>query len=567
MSKFQFIHTYLPGTFEGLEKSGLWRECDGLKIMHKNYFSPDRQFNEICAPGSPLFRLLEERRCVFYVDRYQGGIAMPYAYDYDPAKVQALAELLGDNFWGFQMHEWASNYRSESFRVKEAIEKYRAEKPDAPMADFWAEKTEAVKTNCMALFTEAHSVEEWSHMQYPETPAAFMEGVKKLWHKRADTLRAPLLPADSFFMSHKITIAGGAKRLLPEIGWQIPHMRWQIPYTRGMARAAGIPFGVYYESWCSEQGRELTIPYTVDTYRNEWYEDDLLESVRKRTDGKPENGGSSRSLQERAWVYSYFAGASAMGEEYGICNTFTDYKDFALSAYGQVKKNFLDFTERFPDLGTPYVPFAIVLPADYELLTLGDREDEYLHYPLSLYDTAYAEKVRLVKKTLETLLTDKDSGITRMGNDPHVLQNGKYPDVFDIIHADMPAAIEKYPFLIDATGDPAFRAKYGDRIVPLSRVQTVLSMVMPATVGGNLQYAVNRDQNGWLLMILNNNGVDRTPAEGDVQLPAARTTAQIMPGTMNCIRPEKLAGSGRLHTDGGSASVTLGAGEWILVRI
>ena len=112
-----FIHTYTEDSWQGLVKNGLWRGGDGLKLMHKPDMPPPYDFNHIAAPGGDLYRRLEELRCPFYVDRLQGGIGLPRWYTYDPALVRRLCELLGDGFWGWQIHEWASNYRSDTERI------------------------------------------------------------------------------------------------------------------------------------------------------------------------------------------------------------------------------------------------------------------------------------------------------------------------------------------------------------------------------------------------------------------------------------------------------------------
>lgn len=563
---FQFIHTYLEEAWEGLLSSGLFRSGDGLKVMNKPTYTPDRQFNVRCAEDSKLFAILKEERCPFYIDRLQGGIGLPYHYAYDPALLRRMRELLGDDFWGFQMHEWSSNYRNESERVRSAVNAFRKEHPDAPLSAFWSDIKEKVKKDPMALFTEAFSPDEWEHMLYPETVSDFLCGVRSMWAERLQMFGMPLFPADSYHMAHRISIAGGAKRLMPEIGWQIADQRIQIAYAKGMAKAAGIPFGVYHECWCAQDRKNLTIPYSADTWKNEWFEDDLLETVRKHTDGHPENGGSSRSLQERSWINACFQGASAIGEEYGVCNTFTDYRDFALSEYGQVKKKFLTFTETFPDLGTPFTPFAIVLPAEMEILTLDDADDAYLRYPLSSLEPSFAEKIRNARKVLKTLLTDADGGHERLGNEAHVLQNGRYPAVFDILHGDMTDALSGYPYLIDATGDGYFAKRCADKIVPLEKVAALLPEVLPVTVTGGLYYAVNRTATGWMLLIMNNNGVERDK-NGERQIAEAALQGEVLPGSLKDWKLSKAAGSGTLSEDAGRWRVSLGAGEWLLLRI
>ena len=112
-----FIHTYTEDSWQGLVKNGLWRDGDGLKLMHKPDMPPPYDFNYIAAPGGGLYRRLEELRCPFYVDRLQGGGYIE-EYDYDRTLVNAYRELLGEKFLGFQMHEWMSNLFSDLEKMR-----------------------------------------------------------------------------------------------------------------------------------------------------------------------------------------------------------------------------------------------------------------------------------------------------------------------------------------------------------------------------------------------------------------------------------------------------------------
>ncbi len=72
-----FIHTYTEESWQGFLKNGLWREGDGLKLMHTVYLPEGRDFNRVLGPGTPLTKRLEELRCPFYIDRHQGGVGLP----------------------------------------------------------------------------------------------------------------------------------------------------------------------------------------------------------------------------------------------------------------------------------------------------------------------------------------------------------------------------------------------------------------------------------------------------------------------------------------------------------
>ncbi len=564
----RFIHTYTEGSFEGLFEKGLWRDGDGLKLMHKNYLPKEYSFNEIAKVGGLLYERIKELNCPFYIDRFQGGIPFPYSYSYDKELLNEYKKMLGDKFLGFQMHEWVSNFESENKRTIKAEEKWID--AHGSLEGFWEYYIEAVKTDTMALFVEAWSVEEWSKMKHPESIAEFTDYVYRMWKLRAEETGCPLFPADSGFLAPKIEIEMGAKLLLPEIGWQIEGTRVQIAYNRGMAKGYGIPWGIYYECWGANQDGSdesvddrLTVPYSLDITDNEWTEGNLRDTVIERTQGNPENGGSSRSLQERMWVYAYFSGAEYIGEEYGVCNTFRNLNDFELSEYGLVKKKFLEFTTKYPNLGKTYTPIAIVLPADLPVYTF-EAPDRYLGYPINETDVAFAEKMLNIKKTMGKLFYKKAPDYDWVGRDAHCMQNTDYPDVFDIIHADMQDALKNYNHIIDLSGDPDF-AETHSNIIAVDDLEGILKKILPCRFSKTLHSAYNRTENGWLVFVANNNGVVRNVDKGEYAEENSTVVSEIVLKDEKSIR--KLEGSGELLFDGKEYNVSLGAGEWIILEI
>ncbi len=568
-----FIHTYTEDSFEGLFRQGLFREGDGLKLMHTNFLPKARGFNEIAKPDGLLYQRIKELHCPFYIDRFQGGVQFPYHYPYDKALLDEYKTLLGDKFLGFQIHEWVSNYVSENSRVLDAEEQWK-NAHGGTLDGMWEHYKEVIHEDTMALFTEAWSVEEWSEMKHPETPDAFLSEVHRLWEKRMAETGCPLIPADSFGCAPRLEIANGATLLLPEIGCNIAGTRFQIAYYRGMAKAHDINWGVYYECWgvVEDSIDGLTLSYALDSSDNEWTEDSLYDQNMERTRGHMENGGSSRSLQERSWVYSYFSGAEYMGEEYGVCNTFRNCRDFELGEYGQVKKKFLDFVTAHPDLGKPYTPVAIVLPAELEIFSIGESDDTYLGYPLAgakekpgfaPVDASLSEKIRHARAVMNTLLYGNP--VWRVGGDAHSMQNGKYPDLFDVLHGDMTDAIAKYDYIIDLTGDADFAAAH-DNIITPEELKAMLPALLPCTFSEEVHAAYNKTEDGWLVFVANNNGVVRSARTGETALEDARISAEITCAA-GITSVEKTAGSASLSHDGGKCFADLGAGQWMILTI
>ena len=550
MRRFTFIHTYTPESFPGLAKAGLWRTGDGLKLMHKPAFLPPQDFNTVAAVGSQLERLLRDLRCPFYIDRLQGGVGQPVNYCFDPALLRHYDALLGENFLGLQMHEWASNYRSDCKRILQLFGEKGVSLGTAEADRLW----DRIERGEEALFLEAYSPAEWRTRRLPENRAAFLRDCDALYSLRVKQTGGRLFPTDSYFMAARAEIAAGARLLLPEAGWQIPNLRLQLAYTRGMANAAGIPWGIYYECWRNTESFGFTIPFSLRRGQDEWQED-LLHTANGASlpPEERERGGSALSLMARAWRYAYFSGASLLAEEYGVCNTFRDYDTFALSPYGEEKRSFLRFTEAFPDPGVPYKPVAVVLPASMPVL------DETLSPAYLEFDEPFAPAAPL-RAAAQTVF-----GVPgRFGNHGHVLKNGGLPDIADVLHADMEAALARYDWLIDLTGDPGFAAKHKN-CVSVGECDALLSRLLPCRFGGALHAAYNRTSAGWLILVMNHDGIQKEDFSAEKRLREAAVTAPVHLTQAACL--QKLAGDGALEKTENGRFVSLPPGGWMLLRV
>ncbi|MBQ6421056.1 MAG: hypothetical protein IJK02_08300 [Clostridia bacterium] len=556
---FHFIHTYAPGVTGALAKSGLWRDGDGLKLMHKPGFTPPDDYNSALAPGAPLSGLLEELKCPFYIDRLQGGIGFTHNYPYAPAVTARLKRELGDRFWGFQMHEWASNLKSDMDRI---LALFQAQGADPADPGTWRAVLRKVAAGELQVFLETHTAADWAEKAPFFGLSDFLPAAYRLYRRRTKETGGYLLPADSYFMAPRTEIANGAKRLLPEIGWQIPNLRVQLAFTRGMAEAAGIPWGVYYECWQNTGDAGLTIPFALRTGQDEWLEDLLHRGAGSDLPPeKREHGGSSLSLAARAWRFAYFSGAACIGEEYGVCNTFRDPGTGELGPYGEMKREFLRFTEAFPDIGTPFVPIAAVLPKEMPMLdvTLGER---YLGYPTA--DPACPlspDAVRRLQETAAAVFGTQG----RYGNMGHVLKTGGLPAVCDIVYDDMPGALSRYGYLIDLTGSGRLKKRYPNTVT-VEEADRLLDTLLPCRFGGGLTAAYNRLQDGWYILVMNNDGVFHDNFAPDIKLPEAAVRAEVKLLDPRC-RLIRAAGDGVLHDCGGDYAVSLQAGEWMLLRI
>jgi len=543
---FTYLHRYMSETWEAQERAGLVRPQDGINFPQSVLLEEWRKFNNLAAKDSPLYRLVKERKTPFYIDRLQGGCFIEdYPYDWD--LIKQYRELLGENFWGFQMHEWMSNFMSDFNKVNSNGIKE------------WTEEA-IIETIQRAypmshLFLEAMNAKELFENGCPRTAEEFMRDAEALYAKRQEYTGGDLLPVDSFFPAYNLEAKYKTKRWMPEVGAQTNDTRIQIAYARGMARAHNIPFGAYYEPW---RGDPCCVCCYQKEGKNEW-------NIKANSNDFPftyldKNGGSSRSMQRRIHLYSYFAGAEFISEEWSICNTFYDWNDFALSPYGEVKLEFMRFIDKYPDVGTIMTPIAIVIPEDMPALdSIHSHKDSYLGFPVY---GSYAERVQRVRAGLDRLLR---ATAPMIGTERTSLLNCTVPDALDIVHEGS-LHPERYDYFVDLTGNPAFAAKYADKICDIKDVPALLDRILPVKVHGSVHHLVNRCSDGsYYLLMLNNNGVKRTIEHGEQFLSEADIDVPVSCGELQM---HQLEGDGRIvQKDGTMYHVHIPAGGWLLARV
>lgn len=538
---FTYLHAYhTPESWEAQVKAGLVKENHGIRYCQSIDIDEELKFNNLARRGGHLHRLLQEHPMPFYIDRLQGGCFLE-KYPYDMDLVEEYKSMLGDKFWGFQMHEWMSNYRSD-------LQKLATNNCPAWTAEA-IEKTIRAAFPYEHTFVEAMSPAEMEALGKPETWAEYLRHAQWLFEDRQAYAKGYLLPCDSGCLAYALELKRGARRLMPEIGAQTANTRIQVAYARGMTKAYGVPFGTYYEPWGGK-------PFSACCYqkegKNEW--NIGPESFPFETNG--ENGGSSRSMQRRMHLYSYFAGASFIAEEWGMCNTFCDWHDYELSPYGRVKKEFIDLTEKYPEIGTPVTPIAVVLPAELEALDQNAAEPEKLMGFAP--EPALQEKLLRVRSGLKKLFCETEP---MLGSETRSLLNCTVPDALDIVHEDKFDAAA-YEYLVDLTGSAAFARAHGEKICAVEDVPKLLEKLLPCTcTGGAMKQLTRRADGSYCLLLTNNSGVEQSVANGEILLPEAASTVCVEPKVGLALQPAE--GNGTLHrNDDGSYTVELPAGGW-----
>ena len=520
----KFFHVYNEKCFIGLEKNGLINKDTGFKIQHMFSMEPRLKFNEFAAKGSKIHQIVKDGKIPFYVDRLAGG-ATWHNYRFDPELTAEYADILGDWFLGFQLHESGSNRRIGDWKalrrlgsdgpydlalLKEKLVSTHAKLPDGTPLPHLSMDTPEYYANSRAC--------------YAETPEAYRAEMADMFRRRMEENNGHILPVDSYYMATKLQDDLGMKSFMPEVGCQIPLMRLQVAMARGMARKSKKTWGTYYECWRFDEESGYTMPCFNDDPINEWY----LPQDQHPDDFSSygHNGGSSRLLQNRIYYYTLMSGADYMAEEWGLNCSYTDMNTFDLSDYGKVKKAFIHAAEKLRGLKA-VTPFAIVLPNRYSVVELPDpynarskgvRSGNYLECKIEGKELEYYGHIEEVLMLAFGRLDEEG------GNEGHVMTNSRMGDLFDVIYEDAPKeAFARYSCLIDATKEGSFKKANPDLNVLASddidllekQLNKLAEDVMPCTVDG-LHWLVSEDENGdKYLSIFNNEGNHRTFTKGD----------------------------------------------------
>lgn len=211
-----------------------------------------------------------------------------------------------------------------------------------------------------------------------------------------------------------------------------------------------------------------------------------------------------------------------MAEEWGMCNTFYDWHDFELSPYGLMKKKFLDFVSRYPDIGEPVTPIAVVLPRSMEVLE-NVRCDTltYLTFPA---EDSFGEAVRHARRGLRDLFCTTGP---MSGSETSSLLNCLIPDALDIVTEDV-LDKDKYRYIVDLTGNAEFARLNSEKICQVDEVATILDSLLPCSIAGNVMKQFTKvSDNRFYILLTNNSGVVRTVEHGDEFLPDASESVSI----------------------------------------
>ncbi|MBR2021269.1 MAG: hypothetical protein IJ939_02430, partial [Clostridia bacterium] len=468
----KFFHGYHPDVWDALIKTGMMTSYDGVRIPHDITIREYKQFNNVAKIGGHLHRFMVENKCPFYIDRLQGGTFIDH-YPYDTQLLGEYIDLVGDeNYYGMQMHEWVSNYWSDLGKIGDLSD------------EGWTAENIAKRVNekykMPHLFLETMDEHEMQHFGRPKNSFEIYNVLEKLYAKRVSQHHR-ILPVDSLGLAYSLEIDHGAKRFMAEIGAQTPHTRLQVAYGRAMAKAHGCEFGTYYETWGGE-------PFTTCNYqkygKNEW-DTEKPEDFPYQSAGP--NGGSSRSLQKRLYVYSYMNNVDFMSEEWSVANIFNDWDEFELSPYGEINVWFAHFRKKYTDVGEKITPIAAVLNSSHKIL---DRLASTNGFGERAIGGEKEEKMVQIKTALKEIFANAKP---MLGNAIwKALDNSDIPDAVDLLNFTSNGALDNYKYLVDVTATSELSdSAWGKKVCPISDIETILRKELPCYVDGGLLWMVN----------------------------------------------------------------------------
>lgn len=539
-----FLHCYTDELWKGYEINGLIGKGFGVRFPQSKPLPDNEKFNVLAAKNGKLYDFVKQNRCPLYIDRLQGGIYID-DYEYDSELLGEYERILGDDFLGLQMHEWLSNYRGD------VVNKLG----DLPAEEWTEQGIEAhirKKYSYGHILLESMTVGEMARAGKPTSWRDIYRNMTDIYRERLQKYKK-LVPVDSYYMMYPFEAELGAKIIMPEVGAQTRDMRLQMSFARGVTKAYGIKLGAYYEPWGGE-------PFSACNYhknsKNEWN----LYGADFPFETKGENGGSSRSLQWRMLLYAYLCGAEYISEEWGGYNTFLDCEEYKLSEYGLVKKRFLDFVDKYSDIGEKITPVAVVISNDLPCYTIGDKKDMLFGFPLEGDEAALYSRVRDGVDMIFSNACPMVGGRREI----NTLTNSRIPDAVDMLNEGDGSALENYKYLVDLTGDAAFAQRHNNCISPEAVAQTLRGL-LPCRVEGEAHYLINKcGDGGYYLTVFNHSGVVRSLEEGEYVLPEATHTVAVELDKGHTLTP--LEGSKNITFEDGKYYITLEGGDYFFGR-
>jgi hypothetical protein len=394
--------------------------------------------------------------------------------------------------------------------------------------------------------------------------------------------------------SHYEAYAGewGAHCIGLELGENIAFTQSKLAFARGASKRWQKPWSVQVSPWfhgaCTTSGP--------------------LRGGPGETRGL--DAGHSLSFYERLWLHAWFAGAAMVTPENSIAIFFeAPESPWTLTEHGHKAAEVFRFMQTH-DRGIPYTPVAIVIDhlAGY---------NGYMGKPWGILEPTPGDQE--LRDLFDLQLYPGSDHIHRAPDpanpEASYLRPTPYGEIFDVFLSNAPAELlADYPVLLLA-GDLAFTSEFssciesalrsGTRVLiserhraalgnQFDRMSTQGSLEVlelwtnpdtgrPAAISNNrlgrlckdflpvrvqgdpVQYQVNRLANGWVIELVNNNGVSKKPATPAEVDPTAVARVVLEPAFDWAAAQEWR--SGRRHTPPHAIELSIGPGATEFVEL
>jgi hypothetical protein len=352
-----------------------------------------------------------------------------------------------------------------------------------------------------------------------------------------------------------------------ELGENIDAAQLHIAFQRGAARMFSLPTHADVSQWHGGTVPEFITG--VDEYTQiPFNREEVLGKIRQGGTGL-HNGGHSSSMMARMWYVCWLSGISVLCPE--ACqstffahsaehrrkhkapwNGYQKDQRMVLSPYGVRARAFYAVTQKHPEIGIPYTPFAVLLDTysgffgfhnntgkPWGVLPIGEGDRRALDFlntvfPNTMREGGTPEHERLVATvcgdTFDVLVTGVTNDVLNMY--PVVIILGEHeflPETVAVLRAYVKAGgrLCLTRSHINILG-PAFEGLRNAGNVTLfdntnerSRKRFLAKLrhvYVPVAVRGKVEYLVNRTPRGWLVGLVNNEGVTKgnlTPTHVD----------------------------------------------------
>lgn len=366
-----------------------------------------------------------------------------------------------------------------------------------------------------------------------------------------------------------------------EIGENIIAAELHIAFLRGAARMHGLPTFCDISQWHAGT-TPLFLPGQEDEYvdyLSKEEKDRFRAEVIPKGGGACLNGGHSSSLLSRMWHLCWLSGLTMVcpegnqgcffvGKENELAK-LPDDKEFKLSPIGKRAKAMYEMIQKHPDRGIPYTPFAVML--DRYAGFHGFQNDTMHPWGVIKPTEDDVSAYHFLSALVPNSLGENGPELADMKPRPYT----PYGMSFDVVTDDIRgAALNAYPacILIGRHEFPPETVKnlkaylenggklyltrkqslqLGSTYETLKKCgsitlfdddkekmpETVKSLLAPLcaeylpleVTGGKIEYTINRNRTGWLVGLLNNNGIAKgnlTPVKVDPSC-AKRITVRL----------------------------------------